>query len=160
MSLIKFPEWTNSSLSQQTLLFFDCHVQRVLRLALSRVYSGTTQLNSTRRRVELSWVELSRYKPGFRPTCRLSVGMVRGGGWDVLHCFCPRGAQKNRSLNIDQYLETLLKSIVAFYDSQCVVKVTFFLRHPVMLYICVCSATYSTVALWFCHRQRRLIFAQ
>jgi len=33
---------------------------------LSPVYSDTTQLNSTRHRVELSWVELCRYKRGFK----------------------------------------------------------------------------------------------
>ena len=40
--------------------------------ALSPVYSDTTQLNSTRRRVELSCVELCRCKRGFsEPLCML-----------------------------------------------------------------------------------------
>jgi len=38
-----------------------CHLA-VVCCALSPVYSDTTQLNSTRRPVELSWVELCRYK--------------------------------------------------------------------------------------------------
>ena len=48
---------------------------------LSPVYSDTTQLNSTRRRVELSWVQLCRYKRGFSSSAAHIPSQTRSHQW-------------------------------------------------------------------------------
>ena len=48
---------------------------RLHSVALRPVYSDATQLNSTRRRVEFSWVELRRYRHPHRRNCRRRSAM-------------------------------------------------------------------------------------
>ena len=82
---------------------FCCFMCVTQRWALSPIYSGTTQLNSTQLDVELSWVELSwvvvRYKH-----CYIPVYIAEQLKWVELSCKSAFIAEQLNSTQLDVQL--------------------------------------------------------